>query len=66
MLSLLRAQVQFLVRELKSHKPHGIATHTQMNKSIKQKQTHRHREQTCGCQERDEVGEGRGAWGQQM
>ena len=24
---------------------------TQMNLSTKQKQTHRHREQTCGCQE---------------
>ena len=24
---------------------------TQMNLSMKQKQTHRHREQTCGCQE---------------
>ena len=23
---------------------------TQMNLSMKQKQTHRHREQTCGCQ----------------
>ena len=23
---------------------------TQMNLSTKQKQTHRHREQTCGCQ----------------
>ena len=30
-----------------------------MNLSTKQKQTHRHREQTCGCQERG-VG---GVWG---
>ena len=29
---------------------------TQMIISIKQKQTHRHREQTCGCQ-------GGGVWG---
>ena len=38
-----------------------------MNLSMKQKQTHRHREQTCGCQggggwERDGVG----VWDQQM
>ena len=38
-----------------------------MNLSMKQKQTHRHREQTCGCQEggvweRDGVG----GWGQQL
>ena len=38
-----------------------------MNLSREQKQTHRHREQTCGCQE----GEGRkwdgwGDWGCQM
>ena len=26
---------------------------------MKQKQTHRHREQTCGCQGEGEVGEGR-------
>ena len=32
---------------------------TQMNLSMKQKQTHRHREQTCGCQKGGEVGE----WG---
>ena len=34
---------------------------TQMNLSVKQKQTHKHREQTCG----DQVGEGRGVmdWG---
>ena len=34
-----------------------------MNVSMKQKQTHRHREQACGCQGR--VGEGRdglGVW----
>ena len=30
---------------------------TQMNLSTKQKQTHRHREQTCGCQGGGEVGE---------
>ena len=29
---------------------------TQMNLSVKQMQTHRHKEQTCGCQEG--VGEG--------
>ena len=39
----------------------------QMNLSVKQKQTHRHREQTCGCQ-----GEGKweknglGVWGEWM
>ena len=32
-------------------------TMTQMNLSTKQKQTHRHREQTCGCQ-------GGGVWGE--
>ena len=31
---------------------------TQMNLSIKQKQTHRHREQACGCQAGGEVREG--------
>ena len=30
----------------------------QMNLSMKQKQTHRHREQTCGCQRGGGVGEG--------
>ena len=34
----------------------GIQTMTQMNISTKQKQTHRRREQTCGCQ----AGEGEG------
>ena len=29
-----------------------------MNLSTKQKQTHRHREQTCGCQREGGVGEG--------
>ena len=29
---------------------HGIQNITQMNLSSKQKQTRRHREQTCGCQ----------------
>ena len=28
----------------------GISNATQMNISMKQKQTHRQREQTCGCQ----------------
>ena len=32
---------------------------TQMSLSMKQKQTHRHREQTCGCQRGGMVGEGR-------
>ena len=31
---------------------------TQMNLSTKQKQTQRHREQTCGCQRGAEAGEG--------
>ena len=31
---------------------------TQMNLSIKQKENHRHREQTDGCQGGEEVGEG--------
>ena len=38
-----------------------------MNLSTEQKQTHRHKEQTCGC--RREGGQGRdglGVWGQQM
>ena len=30
-----------------------------MNISTKQKQTHRHREQICGCQGEREMGEGR-------
>ena len=30
-----------------------------MNLSMKEEQTHRHREQTCGCQEGGRVGEGR-------
>ena len=30
-----------------------------MNLSMKQKQTHRHREQTCGCQGGGWVGKGR-------
>ena len=30
-----------------------------MNISMKHKQTHRHREQTCGCQGGGVVGEGR-------
>ena len=32
---------------------------TQVNLSTKQKQTHRHKEQTCGCRRGGEVGEGR-------
>ena len=32
---------------------------TQMNLSMKQKQTHRYREQTCFCQGGGEVGDGR-------
>ena len=35
-----------------------------MNQSMEQKQTHRHREQTCGCQGMG--GDGVGVWGQQM
>ena len=36
---------------------------TQMNLSTKQKQTHRHREQTCFCQGEGEWGrEGLGVW----
>lgn len=31
---------------------------TQMNFSVKQMQTHRHREQVCSCQEEGELGEG--------
>ena len=39
---------------------------THMNLSIEQKQTHRHREQTHGCQEgREEEGQA-GRWAQQM
>ena len=34
-----------------------------MNLPMKQKQTHRHREQTCGCQGRGE--QGREGWGVQ-
>ena len=36
-----------------------------MNLSMKQKQTHRHREQTCGCQ-RGVGRDGLGVQGQQM
>ena len=40
---------------------------TQMNLSMKQKQTHRHREQTCGCQGGGEWGrDGLGVQGWQM
>ena len=39
-----------------------------MNLSVKQKQTHRHREETCGCQGGGmETGrDGVGVWGYQM
>ena len=38
-----------------------------MHVSRKQKQTHRHREQTCGCQGgKGEWGEELGVWDQQM
>ena len=33
-------------------------TMTQMNLSMKHKQTHRHKEQTCGCQGEEGLGEG--------
>ena len=36
----------------------GIYNMTQMNLFMKQKETHRHREQTCGYQEGEWVGEG--------
>ena len=36
----------------------GIENMTQMNLSMNQKQTHRHRKQTCGCQGGGRVGEG--------
>ena len=40
---------------------------TQVNISLKQEQTHRPREQTCGCQEGGGVVEGwLGVWEQQM
>ena len=38
-----------------------------MNQSMKQKKTHRYREQTCGCQGGGGWGrDGVGVWGQQM
>ena len=38
-----------------------------MNLFMKQKQTHRHREQTCGCQGGEGVGrDGLGVWDYQM
>ena len=41
----------------------GILNTTQMNTSTKQKQIHRHREQTCGCQGGEGWGrEGLGVW----
>ena len=36
----------------------GIYNMTQINLSTKKKQTHRHKEQTCGYHGREEVGEG--------
>ena len=36
----------------------GISNTIQMHLSMKKKQTHRHREQTCGCQEGGQVGGG--------
>ena len=43
----------------------GIPKMAQMNLSTEQKQTHGHREQTCGCQgEGEGVGwTGQGVWG---
>ena len=41
----------------------GIQNMTQMNSSMKQKQTHRRREQICGCRgETGVVGDGRRVW----
>ena len=38
-----------------------------MSLSTKQKQTHKHGEQTCGCQEgKEREWDGLGVWGQQM
>ena len=39
-------------------KTNAISNMTQMNLSMKQKLTHRHREQTCGCQGGGKEGEG--------
>ena len=36
----------------------GISHMTQMDLFTKQEQTHRHREQTCGCQAGGRLGEG--------
>ena len=37
---------------------------TQINLSMKQKHTHGHREQTCGCQGGEDLGrDGVGGWG---
>ena len=44
-----------------------IENMAQMNLSTKEKQTHGHREWTCGCQGGgDRKWEGWGVWGQQM
>ena len=40
----------------------GIQNMTQVNLSTKQKQTHRHREQTCGCQGWGQGKDGLGVW----
>ena len=41
----------------------GIQNVTHMNLSMKQKETHRHKEQTCGCQMGGERGrDGLGVW----
>lgn len=51
------------VSQTEKHKYHmvsltcGVSHMTQMNLSVKWKQTHRHRELTCGHQEGGEVGE---------
>ena len=40
---------------------------TQINPSAKQRQTHGHGEQSCGCQQGTDCGrKGLGGWGQQM
>ena len=45
----------------------GIYNMAQMTLSTKQKRTHRHREQTCGCQGEGEWGrEELGVWDKQM
>ena len=42
----------------------GSEHRTEMNASTEQKQTHRHKEQTCGCQRGGRRNwDGRGVWG---